>query len=257
MSQIAAQFFTLREFCTNSHNIAVACHKVKAMGYDGIQISGIAQIPAEEMRKILDGEGLACAATHIPLESMETDTAAVIENHRILGCSHSALGGFFPGTDKDSWNSSNWLKFIDRFNAIAQAFDGSGVKIGYHNHSHEFAPLPDGTRPIDLLLNRLDKRIWMEIDTYWVADGGADPADYIKRVAGRIPCIHFKDLTKNPDRTSKMCEIYDGNLNWHRIVQACRYAGVKWYIVERDAGDMEPFASLERSIRNMREFLAL
>lgn len=257
MALIAAQMYTLRELTKTPAEIAVACAKVKKMGYDGIQSSGMGPIDPNELKKILDGEGLECAATHIPIERMETELDKVVEEHNIIGCKYMAIGGFFPGTDPEIWKKDLWLKFIDRFNAIAEKLKGTGIVLGYHNHSHEFAPLTDGPRPIDLLLARLDPSIFMEFDTYWVADGGADPIDYIKRVAGRIPCVHFKDMTKQPDRTSLMCEIGDGNLNWPGIIEACRYSAVKWYIVERDSGVMEPFASLERSIKNMRENMGL
>jgi sugar phosphate isomerase/epimerase len=111
---------------------------------------------------------------------------------------------------------------------------------------------------MDLLMSKLDpENTWMEIDTYWVQHGGADPAEYIRRAAGRIPCVHFKDMTITPQRTPKMTEICDGNLNWPRIIEACRYAGVQWYIVERDAGDLDPFDSLARSCYNLREKMGL
>ena len=253
MALIAAQMYTLREFCKTPAEIADACAKVKKMGYDGIQMSGMGPIDPHEMRKILDGEGLVCCATHIPIDRMENETEAVVEEHNILGCKMTAIGGFFP---KEAWTRKLWLDFIARYNAIAEKFKGTGLTIGYHNHSHEFAPA-EGMRPIDMLINMLDPSIWMEIDTYWVAHGGGDPAAYIERVAGRLPGVHFKDLTKEPDRTTKMCEIGDGNLNWPRIVQACRYAGTKWFIVERDRGDMDAFDSLARSIQNMREKMGL
>ena len=253
MALIAAQMYTVREFCKTPADIAASCAKVKKMGYDGIQLSGNGPIEPQEMRKILDGEGLLCAATHRGIDAMEKDAEALIEEHRILDCKYTAIGGYFP---KEEWTRELWAGFVARYNAISAKYAGSGLKIGYHNHSHEFSPA-GGIRPMDLLINTLDPSVWIEIDTHWVAHGGADPAAYIERVVGRIPCVHFKDMTVTPQRTSKMCEIGDGNLNWPRIVQACRYAGVKWYIVERDTGDMDAFDSLERSLNNMRENMGL
>lgn len=253
MALIAAQMYTLRDACKTPAEIATACAKVKKMGYDGIQISGIGKIEAAEMKKILDGEGLQCAATHVGIDAMEKETARIIEEHQLWNCKYTAIGGFFTET----WDRAVIDTFTVRYNAIAKKFAGSGVSIGYHNHHHEFSPV-DGQRPMDLLINNLDPEIWIEIDTHWVARGGSDPAAYIEKVAGRIPCVHFKDMTISfPERLPKMCEIGDGNLNWPRIVQACRYAGVKWYIVERDNGDLDPFDSLERSLYNMREKMGL
>jgi sugar phosphate isomerase/epimerase len=250
---IGAQLYTVRDACTTPAGIARSCARIKAMGYDGVQASGIGAIEPAELQRILAGEGLACAATHVSLESLENETARVIEEHHLWGCRYTAIGGFFPN---EAWTLALWQGFVQRYNAVAHKFNGSGVSIGYHNHSHELAPA-GGIRPQDLLIQTLDPAVWIEIDTYWIAHGGADPAAYIYKVAGRIPCVHFKDMTITPKREQKMTEIGDGNLNWPRIIQACRKAGVEWYLVERDGGDLDPFDSLKRSVENMRGPLGL
>ena len=252
-SLIGAQMYTLRDQCKTVTDIATSCAKVKAMGYDGIQASGLGEIEATELRRILDGEGLVCAATHISLGSMQDDTAKVIENHHTLGCKYAAIGGFFP---REAWTLDLWQGFVDTYNAVAAKFAESGIAIGYHNHSHELAPA-EGVLPLQLLIDKLDPSVWMEIDTYWIAHGGGDPAAWIDKVAGRIPCVHFKDMTITRDREQKMCEIGDGNQNWPRILEACARAGTEWYLVERDDGDLDPFESLRISVENMREKLEM
>jgi len=249
MIKIGAQMYTAREFCKTPADIAKSCAKVKAMGYDGIQASGMGDIAPAELKRILDGEGLACAATHAPLNRMRDETEAVIEEHETLACSYTAIGGFFPKAE--DWSLPLWETFVADFNAVAAKFAGSSVAIGYHNHSHELAPA-GGIRPIDLLIEKLDPSVWMEIDTYWIAHGGSDPAAYIDKVAGRIPCVHFKDLTITAKREHKMTEIGDGNLNWPRICTSVRNAGTEWVLVERDSGDLDPFDSLKRSVENIR-----
>jgi sugar phosphate isomerase/epimerase len=250
---LGAQLYTVREACKTPADIARSCARIKAMGYDGVQASGIGTIEPAELQRILVGEGLACAATHSSLERLERETAKVIEEHRLWGCKYTAIGGFFP---TEEWTLALWQGFVQRFNAVALTFKGSGLSIGYHNHSHELAPA-GGIRPQDLLIQTLDPAVWIEIDTFWIAHGGGDPAAYIDKAAGRIPCVHFKDMTITPKREQKMTEIGDGNLNWPRIIQSCRKAGVEWYLVERDSGDLDPFDSLKRSVENMRGPLGL
>jgi len=254
MIKIGAQMYTAREFCKTPADIAKSCAKVKAMGYDGIQASGMGDIAPAELKRILDGEGLACAATHVGLNRMRDETEAVIEEHETLACAYTAIGGFFPKAE--DWSLPLWETFVADFNAVAAKFAGSSVSIGYHNHSHELAPA-GGIRPIDLLIEKLDPSVWMEIDTYWIAHGGSDPAAYIDKVAGRIPCVHFKDLTITAKREHKMTEIGDGNLNWPRICTAVLNAGAEWVLVERDSGDLDPFDSLKRSVENIRGTFAL
>jgi len=49
-----------------------------------------------------------------------------------------------------------------------------------------------------------------------------------------------------------MAEVGEGNLNWPRIVAACKKAGVEWYIVEQDTCERDPFESLAISLRNIK-----
>lgn len=252
-AKIGAQMYTARDYCKTPKDIAESCAKVKAMGYDGIQASAFGPIEPAELKKILDGEGLACAATHVSLDRMMDDTEAVIAEHQLWDCKYTAIGGFFP---KEAWTLELWKGFVERFNAAAAKFAGSGITIGYHNHSHELAPA-DGVLPLQLLIDECSADIWFEIDTYWITHGGGDPAAWIDKVAGRIPCVHFKDMTINSKREQLMCEIGSGNLNWPRIIESCRAAGVEWYLVERDRGELDPFESLKVSVENMRGKLGL
>ncbi len=251
MSQIGAQMYTLREHCKTPSDIAKTCKKLSDMGFEAIQASaaGFNDIDAKELKKILDDTGLKCVATHKKTEEMR-EIDAIVDYHQTLGCELTAIGGNRGETVAD------WQNFINEYNQLGKALAEKGLKIGYHNHSHEWAPLgepsPTTKRPIDLLLEGLDESVWFELDTYWVTHGGGDPAAWIERVAGRIPAVHVKDMTITPQREQKMCEVGSGNLNWPRILDACKKAGVKWYLIERDRGDMDPFESLKVSLENLR-----
>lgn len=252
-SQIAAQLYTLRNFTKTPSDLAQTLAKVRRIGYEAVQLSAIGPIEASELAKLLRDEGLACVATHTSLEKMQNETQQTIEEHRLWGCSLSAIGGFFPKPEE--FGPRLWEKFIADYNALAKKFAGSGVSIGYHNHSHELArvdPSPGGKIALDMLLEGLDPSIWFEIDTYWIAHGGGDPAAWIRRCKGRIPAVHLKDLGIKPDRTHYMMEVGEGNLEWPSILAACRDAGVKWYIVEQDTCYRDPFDSLELSLKNLR-----
>ena len=96
MALIAAQMYTLREFCKDEAGFIDACKRVKKMGYDGVQLSGVIELDGKETKKILDGEGLVCCVTHISLDAMENKTDAVIERHLGMNCKYAAIGGFFP-----------------------------------------------------------------------------------------------------------------------------------------------------------------
>jgi sugar phosphate isomerase/epimerase len=246
-SQIAAQMYTLRDFTKTPKDIASTLARVKKIGYDAVQLSALGKIDPAELAKILRNEGLTCCATHVSAERMRDETAAVIEEHNLWGCKFTAVGGFFPKNP----TAKDFLDFAKSFNDIAEKFRGSSVRVGYHNHSHELARY-DGKTALQTLLDQLSKDVWMEIDTYWIQHGGGDPAAWIDKVAGRIPCVHLKDMAITSNREQLMAEIGEGNLNWPAILTTCKSVGVEWYIIEQDICQRDPFESLSISLTNVK-----
>lgn len=250
-SSIAAQLYTLREFIKTPGDIATTLKRVRKIGYEAVQVSAMGKIEPAELAKILSGEGLVCCATHVSIDRMKNETQAVIDEHRLWGCEYTAIGGFFPKEP----TTADWLSFAAEYSEVGRKFTGSGLSVGYHNHSHELAKF-DGQTAMDILWERLDPSIWFEIDTYWIQHGGADPAARVRKAAGRMPCVHLKDMGVNNKREQIMMEVGEGNLNWPEILAACKAAGTRWYIVEQDVCYRDPFESLGISLNNLRDRLS-
>jgi len=254
---IGAQLYTVRDFTKTPADIAKTIARVKKIGYDAVQCSALGPIEAKELAKILSNEGVQCVATHVPIARLENELSKVIEDHQLWGCKWTATGGFFPTVAV----TQDWIDFANKYSAIAKNLAGSGLSLGYHNHSHElssYGDKPGQTKTgLQLLMDNFDPSVWMEIDTYWIAHGGGDPSAWITRCGqlgkGRIPCVHVKDMRIKLDRTQFMAEVGEGNLNWPAILQACKAAGVEHLLVEQDICYRDPFESLEISRRNLKE----
>lgn len=253
-SIIGAQTYTIRDHMRTPAEMAKSFRRLRRMGYEAVQVSVSPEMPTEDLAKILNDEGLHCAATHVGLDQLK-DTDWCVAHHQALNCQYTAIGGHSSSTGIDGWK-----QFVEQFNTVGQALAQRGLRVGYHNHSHELAPLqgpPAGgdATILAMLIRELDASIWFELDTYWIAHGGGDPIAWIDRIAasgpGRLPCIHFKDMAISAKREQQMCEIGVGNLNWPGILKACKNADVAWYLVERDDGELDPFDSLEQSLKNM------
>jgi sugar phosphate isomerase/epimerase len=249
---IAAQLYTLREFTKTPADIATTMKRVKKLGYDAVQCSALGPIDAKELAKIMSNEGLACVATHQQIARLENEPARVIEEHALWGCKYTAVGGFF----QTEAVTQDWIDWATKYNAIAKKFAGSNLAIGYHNHSHELSSYDDkngkSKTGLQLLMETFDAPVWMEIDTYWIAHGGGDPAAWITKCKGRIPCVHLKDMRIKLNREQYMAEVGEGNLNWPAILQACKSAGVEHLLVEQDVCYRDPFESLEISRKNLK-----
>lgn len=258
-TQLAAQMYTLRDHCADAAGIARSCEKLKAMGFDAIQASAafFGEIAGAELRGILDDTGMVCCATHRSWDQLK-NVQAEIDFHSTIGCKYAAIGGWgWAGTE----TQADWKQFAAEFQALADPYTAAGIRIGYHNHSHEWAPfgladhpekIDPARTPMHLLVESLSDPTFFEIDTYWVTHGGGDPAHWLRKLKGRIPAIHLKDMTITPKREHKMCEVGAGNLNWPSILEAAKEAGVSWYIIERDNGDLDPFESLKVSLANCK-----
>ncbi|MEM7682342.1 MAG: sugar phosphate isomerase/epimerase [Planctomycetota bacterium] len=259
--KIAAQMYTLHDLIGSPDELARALEKVRALGYEYVQASSGAfeSLDGPATRKLLDDAGLKCAASHRSLEALR-DVPALIDYHEALECKYTSLGGFgWGGVSQDAW-----LAFAEEFSEIARNAAKDGVRVGYHNHAHDFSPFgladqPEAISPkrtpMELLLDKCDPTVWFELDTYWVQAGGGDPVSWIERCAGRIPVLHAKDMTASPDMKPVMCEVGAGNLNWKQILPAAQKAGVEYVCVERDHGDVDPYESLRISRDNLEQML--
>lgn len=246
-TQIAAQLYTVREFAQTPKDLAETLKKVKAIGYDVVQVSGVCPIEYSELKKMLDDTGIRVCATHIPYQKMVDDPEKVIEEHYLIECKYPAIGGL-PGEYR---NAEGYAKFAKEATEVGKKLAKGGLYFGYHNHSFELEKY-GGRTGLQILYEESDPRyVKAEIDTYWIQHGGGDPAWWIEKLAGRIPLVHLKDMSIR-DGKQIMAEVGEGNLNWPRILDACRKAGVEWYIVEQDTCERDPFESLAISLRNLK-----
>jgi sugar phosphate isomerase/epimerase len=244
---LAAQLYTLREFTKTPDDIARTLRKVAGIGYRAVQLSALGPIETGALKKLLDENGLTVCATHVGYEQLRDDLDAVVADHQALGCKYVAIGGL-PGAYR---NSEGFHKFAREASEVARRMKERGLVFGYHNHSFELERF-DGSTGLEILYSESDPAVFTaEIDTYWIQHGGGDPAWWIRRVAGRSPLVHLKDMAMRGSEQI-MAEVGEGNLNWPAILEACREAGVEWYIVEQDHCQRDPFESLAMSLCNLQ-----
>ena len=85
------------------------------------------------------------------------------------------------------------------------------------------------------------------LDTYWIQFAGGDPAEWIEKFSGRVPCIHLKDM-ECENSAQKMAPVGDGNINFKRVLYAAQNANTEYLLVEQDdCYGKDPFECLKRS----------
>ena len=242
--QIGAQFFTVRNQCQTLDDFALTLKKVADIGYKTVQISGTCPYEAQWLREQLDKNGLQCVLTHIPVPRLVGETAQVIADHHVFGCENIGLGWYAFNEEKEE---ESYAHFMNTFPKVAQDIRAGGRYFMYHNHDQEFKRAPGGGSQI--ILEKLAQEIPADVmgftlDTFWVQAGGGDPAQWLARLAGRVPVIHLKDYAYG----RKMAVIGEGNINFDRVFEQAEKAGTKYMLVEQDdCNGEDPIECLRRS----------
>jgi sugar phosphate isomerase/epimerase len=91
----------------------------------------------------------------------------------------------------------------------------------------------------------------MELDLYWVSFAGKDPVALFKENPGRFPMWHVKDMEKGGERT--FAEVGTGSIDFQRIFDAAKTAGLKHFFVEQDVTKRPPLEAVTISYNNLNK----
>lgn len=247
---IAVQLYTLRDFTKTAEDVEKTLKKVKEIGYNAVQISGMGPVDPVFVKGAVNNLQLKVCATHVSFERLQTDIKSVINDHKLWDCQYVGVGSM-PNDYRTG--KEGYIKFAREASAIGKELAANGLKLIYHNHAFEFQKF-DGVTGMDILLNETTSDVGFEIDTFWVQTGGGNPVQWLKKVAGRIDVVHFKDM-EIIDNQQTMAAIGEGNLDWPSIIDICREIGVKWYAVEQDVCPRDPFDCLASSLNYLKKFV--
>lgn len=241
--QIGAQLYTVHDFCKTLDDFALSLKKVADIGYRTVQVSGVCPYEPQWLREQLDKNGLKCVITHNPAAKLQEDPVQIARNHDVFDCRYVGLGGHAFG----EYTMETVENFARIYGPITQILKENGKTFMYHNHAREFANV-EGRVVLDRIAE-LVPDMGMTLDTYWVQVGGGDPAQWLEKFSGRVPCIHLKDCAYE----QKMVPIGEGNINFDRVFQMAEAAGTEYMLVEQDnCNGEDPFDCLARSYKYLK-----
>ncbi len=250
--QLALQLYTLRDFCKTETDFATTCKKVRDIGYESVQISGVGPIEPEKIAKILSDYGLFACAAHDDSKSILNDTQKVIDRNKVLG---TTLTCYPWPADVDFTDMNSIDKLCEGLDSAGAKLRNAGITLCYHNHDIEFVRLPNGKLALEYIFeNTSPQNLQAEIDTFWVQAGGGCPIYWSSRYKGRAPLLHLKDATYDlKNRKLAFAEIGKGTLDWFSILSGAKSANTLYFIVEQDTCPGDPFDSVKISYKYLTE----
>ncbi len=249
--RIGAQLYTLHNYTKTLDGISECLKRVADMGYETVQISGVCPYDVDWMKEQLERNGLICPLTHTDIGSVASDTDNVIDFHKKLGVKYIGIGGmrglWSPEYKENPTAVQN--SFVEDYVPAAKKIAQAGCYFMYHNHHYEYMPRPDGTLLMDFLLESFaPEEMGFTLDVHWVKAGGHDPVEWLNKLKGRTPCIHYKDLITTEDGKFKYAPVGYGELDFDAIIETSLKNNVEYAFVEQDdCYDEDPFDCLKKS----------
>ncbi|MFD0783487.1 sugar phosphate isomerase/epimerase family protein [Micromonospora azadirachtae] len=231
--------------------------RLAEIGYKEVEFAGYTQhtsilgrqITPEEIRKVLDDNGLRANGSHASVPStVNPDTIAqfeqTLDTAEILGMTHIGTGSDPTGSNY----KADWDAAVDRWNTFGEMAAARGLKLYTHNHDAAYDFLRDsgpldgqgrptrssGVRKLEYFIARTNPEwVWFEMDIYWAhvaqhrfrsytdPDGVTrtnvfDPLAVVAAQTIRFPLFHAKDGTYDPGSAAgyAMVPLGEGDIDY-------------------------------------------
>ena len=240
--KVGVQLYSIRDLCGS--DLLGTLKAVKDIGYAGIELAGTYGKNAKEWKQMASDLGLAFCGTHSGLDSIKPENLSkTLDFYNEMGNPYVTV----PHMNADS--AQGWIDFAKIFNGAVETAKKAGVRIGYHNHQHEFKDKFDGVSKFQIFFDHASPEVNMQLDVGHVVSAGDEPVAWLKKYPKRAYTIHAKEIYPGPGILGQPGEGRKG-VNWDGVLNFCESDVTEWYIVETEA---DP-----KSIENVRgcfEFL--
>jgi sugar phosphate isomerase/epimerase len=241
---IGLQLYSVRNEC--GKDLPGVLKAVAGFGYKGVEFAGYHGRKADELKKLLDDNGLTCCGTHTGWNTIVGDKLKeTIDFNKTIGNKYLIVPGGLPGKTFTSLDGcKETAKILSEQAAKAKE---AGMRIGYHAHGGDFKKL-DGETVWDLLFANGSKDLVMQMDTGNCIGGGADPYATIKKFPGQTVTIHLKEHGGPAAAVTG-----EGTVKWKEVFELCEtIGGTEWYIIEHESGN-DPLGSVKGCFEGMKK----
>ena len=276
----AVQQIMLGTVTSNEAQARETLGKIKAAGYDGLELNRFMIHPSSLMVRLmtraagmptskggnldwhalLQESGIEVVSLHTDLGSLEREPDAVVEEAKSYGTDKVVITGMYRFDYSDE---KTVRELADRLNKAGEALKGEGVSLLYHNHNVELLPVKPGLRAYDILLSNTNPELVnFEFDSYWFTDGGADAKAWMRKLGSRMKLWHVTDRgsrqsgpAMTPILKADSMELGTGNMDLDGMKEIALSNGIEAVVLESHKNwiDKDPVKSLELSAKWLNE----
>lgn len=233
-SLLSVQLYTVREALRADLHGTLA--RLAEIGFTQVEAYDILVI--EGLGEALRTTGLTTPTAHVRFVGQ--DLEPIFEQARSLGVQTL----IDPHIEESRWQTAAAVHgVVADLEAAAEVAESYGLKIGYHNHAFEFETRFDGRTAYEHFAAQVSDRIGLELDTYWVAVGGADPVALLGEYGSKVVALHIKDGPGTRDDKDQVA-VGRGSMPIRKIIEA---APAALRVIELDDSRGNLFQAVEDS----------
>ena len=220
--KVGVQLYSVRKRCDVDFPGTLGA--LKEMGYEGVQCGGFFGRAAKELKALFKDHGLAAAGMQMQADKVikPENLAASVD----FACELGAPYLFVPHFDAKT--ADEWKRFAAQMSEASAAFKAAGLRLGYHNHQHEFRDTFDGKCKWEILYDNASPEVCQQLDLGHCMLAGQAPAFWLKKYPRRNPAVHVKAVSKTTGVVGA-----DG-ADWESAFAACEADITEWYVVEAE-----------------------
>lgn len=253
----AVQQFQLRASCNSMDEAINTLNRVKAAGYDAIELNGfmirksgmmvrvltrLAGMPVGksgnlDWDKLIKDSGLKVISLHEHLGSILNNPETTINDAKRFNTKYVVITGMHQF---DYSNKEDVLKLCEDLNNAGKTLKEAGLELLYHNHNCELRYVDENTTAYDLILEKTNSEyVNFEFDSYWMAEAGVDVIKMMKRLNTRMRLHHINDrgvIAKGKTGSilkSDSKELGYGNMNLVSMIEIDKENNVEAVILEQ------------------------
>lgn len=135
--------------------------------------------------------------------------------------------------------------FAAELRGMQRKLDPFGQRLCFHPVTADFTAVP-GIHAVDYLMEAMPE-LSLCLDLYHLNRCCGDMPGYLRRYAGRVCMVHFKD-----SRGECLVPAGQGDTVWTGVADACLDAGVSYAFVEQEHWQRDPYTCLKEAMDWLR-----
>lgn len=236
--KIGIQVSSLKPLLLTGDQVKNAFAKMRALGCQTVQLQWIdPAVPVETISAALEENGMESV-------SVQDFYETVLGNFPYYARLNSVTGGKWLCVSRipERFKSRVGIrKFAEELRSMQEKLDPLGQRLCFHPVTADYTAIP-GENAVEALLEAMPE-LALCLDLYHLNRCCGDMPGYIRRHAGRVCMVHFKD-----SRGGTLVPAGQGDIDWTGVVAACLETGIAYGFVEQERWQEDPYVCLKEAM---------